>query len=179
MDSNRWTQIQSLFHGAADLPQDEQRSYLASACGNDDILKADVLALLEEDARSSSLLDSDVAHVAHQILNDNSPQPAAFQEFGHYKIKHVLGEGGMGVVYLAEREDLGSLVAIKLLRDAWLSPARRERFAVEQRTLAQLNHPSIARLYDADTLSDGTPWFVMEYVPGVPLTRYCLEHGSS
>ena len=66
----------------------------------------------------------------------------------------------MGVVYLAERDDLGSLAAIKILRDAWLSPARRERFAAEQRTLAQLNHPSIARLYDADTLADGTPWFV-------------------
>jgi serine/threonine-protein kinase len=114
MDSARWTQIQSLFHDAADLPKSEQRSFLASACGNDDILLADILALLEEDARSSSLLDHDVAQVAHQVLNDKSPQPASFQEFGHYKIKHVLGEGGMGVVYLAERNDLGSHVAIKL-----------------------------------------------------------------
>ena len=81
----------------------------------------------------------------------------------------------MGVVYLAERKDLKNLVAMKLLRDAWLSPARSERFAAEQRTLAQLNHPSIARLYDADTLADGTPWFVMEYVDGVPLTEYCRQ----
>jgi serine/threonine protein kinase len=179
MDSNRWTQIQSLFHDAADLPKSEQRTFLESACGSDDILLADVLALLDEDARSSSLLDRDVAHVAKQILNDKSPQPAAFQEFGHYKIKHVLGEGGMGVVYLAEREDLHSLVAIKLLRDAWLSPARRERFAVEQRTLAQLNHPCIARLYDAGILADGTPWFVMEYVDGLPLTEYCRQRNCS
>src|SRR6185436_15232453 len=71
------------------------------------------------------------------------------------------------------RDDLQSVAAIKILRDAWLSPARRERFKSEQRMLAQLNHPSIARLYDADTLSDGTPWFVMEYVEGVPLTEYC------
>jgi eukaryotic-like serine/threonine-protein kinase len=179
MDSNRWTQIQSLFHDAADLPKSEQRAFLESACGSDDILLADVLALLDEDAQSSSLLDRDVAHVANQILNDKSPQPAAFQEFGHYKIKHVLGEGGMGVVYLAEREDLHSLVAIKLLRDAWLSPARRERFAVEQRTLAQLNHPCIARLYDAGILADGTPWFVMEYVDGLPLTEYCRQRNCS
>jgi eukaryotic-like serine/threonine-protein kinase len=179
MDSNRWTQIQSLFHDAADLPKSEQRAFLESACGSDDILLADVLALLDEDARSSSLLDRDVAYVADQILNDKSPQPAAFQEFGHYKIKHVLGEGGMGVVYLAEREDLHSLVAIKLLRDAWLSPARRERFAVEQRTLAQLNHPCIARLYDAGILADGTPWFVMEYVDGLPLTEYCRQRNCS
>jgi serine/threonine-protein kinase len=59
-------------------------------------------------------------------------------------IREVLGEGGMGVVYLAERDDLGSLAAIKLLRDAWMSPSRRERFLAEQRTLAQLTHPSIA-----------------------------------
>src|SRR2546427_1165150 len=85
----------------------------------------------------------------------------------------------MGVVYLAEREDLGSIAAIKILRDAWLSPDRRERFASEQRTLAQLNHPAIARLYDADTLADGTPWFVMEYVEGVTLTEYCRAHQCS
>ena len=84
----------------------------------------------------------------------------------------------MGVVYLAERDDLGTLAAVKIMRDAWLSPARRERFAAEQRALAQLNHPMIARLYDADTLADGTPWFVMEYVEGVPLTEYCATHAA-
>ncbi len=83
------------------------------------------------------------------------------------------------MVYLAERKDLGSHVAIKLLRDAWLSPARRERFAIEQRTLAQLNHPCIARLYDAGILADGTPWFVMEYVEGLPLTEYCRQRNCS
>jgi serine/threonine protein kinase len=87
--------------------------------------------------------------------------PASLREIGHYRIERLLGEGGMGVVYLAHREDLGSQVAIKLLRDGWMSPARRERFTSEQRTLAQLNHPSIARIYDADTLADGTPWFAM------------------
>lgn len=173
MDSTRWSQIQTLFHHAADLPNLEQRAYLQSACGDDTGLMADVLALLEEDARGSSLLDSDMAHVAHHVLDDSTPPPLPSKEFGPYKIVRVLGEGGMGVVYLAERTDLGSLVAIKILRDAWLSPARRERFSTEQRTLAQLNHPSIARLYDADTLNDGTPWFVMEYVEGVPLTEYC------
>ena len=85
----------------------------------------------------------------------------------------------MGVVYLAERDDLGTVAAIKILRDAWLSPSRRERFASEQRTLAQLNHPFIARLYDAGTLADGTPWFVMEYVEGTPLTEYCRAHATS
>jgi serine/threonine-protein kinase len=175
MDSTRWERIQDLFHGAADLPRSEQEAYLQAACGTDAGLMADVRAMLEEDARSTSLLDRDVAHVAHQVLDEAGPS-LPFKEFGPYCVKQLLGEGGMGVVYLAERKDLGSRVAIKVLRDAWLSPARRERFASEQRTLAQLNHPSIARLYDADTLDDGTPWFVMEYVEGVPLTDYCSQH---
>src|SRR6202521_3505488 len=176
MDSTRWQKVQTLFHEAADMPPAEQRVFLETRCGDDAALVSEVLVLLEEDARGGSLLDGDVAEVASQIFNDPSPGPVPFKEFGPYRIKQALGEGGMGVVYLAEREDLGSQVAIKILRDAWLSPARRARFAAEQRTLAQLNHPSIARLYDADTSPDGTPFFVMEYVEGIPLTNYCRQH---
>ena len=178
MDRDRWGRIQTLFHEAATLPQAEQRGFLESACGEDEGLVADVLALLHEDARGGSLLDQPLAEIAHKVLADDA-HSLPFQELGPYRIRKVLGEGGMGVVYLAEREDLGSLVALKLLRDAWLSPARRERFRAEQRTLAQLNHPSIARLYDADTLSDGTPFFVMEYVEGLPLTDYCTQNQCS
>src|SRR5262249_12321127 len=147
------------------------------ACAGDDELVADVLHLIDEDSASESLLDGGVAAVAERILRPEAPLPLL--DFGPYRLKKVLGEGGMGVVYLAEREDIGSLAAIKVLRDAWMSPARRERFAAEQRTLAHLTHPSIARLYDADTLADGTPWFVMEYVDGVPLTDYCRQRKSS
>jgi eukaryotic-like serine/threonine-protein kinase len=179
MDSAHWKQVQELFHAAADLPAQEQRAFLKNACGENDALVGEVLALLAEDAQGSSLLDRDVSHVAGQFFGEAANSPLSFKDFGPYRIKHMLGEGGMGVVYLAERSDLGTLVAIKFLRDAWLSPARRERFASEQRTLAQLNHSSIARLYDADTLADGTPWFVMEYVEGVPLTQYCRQNECS
>jgi eukaryotic-like serine/threonine-protein kinase len=134
-----------------------------------------VAAMLEGD-RGTSLLDRDVSHAAAQVLGGTSFPTLPPEQFGPYRILRVLGEGGMGVVYLGARDDLGSVAAIKILRDAWLSPARRERFASEQRTLAQLNHPSIAHLYDANTLADGTPWFAMEYVEGVPLTAYCAEH---
>jgi eukaryotic-like serine/threonine-protein kinase len=179
VDSSRWERIQILFHQAATLPHADQFDFLQSSCGGDEGLMADVLALLQEDAHDSSLLDRPLADVANKILDGGAASPLPFEELGPYRIRGVLGEGGMGVVYLAEREDLGSLVALKLLRDAWLSPARRERFAAEQRTLAQLNHPSIGRLYDADTLSDGTPFFVMEYVEGLPLAGYCAQHHCS
>ena len=179
MDNSRWERIQALFHEAAELPRSEQQTFLRTACAPDDSLAADVLALLEEDARGDSLLDSDLPQIAEQVLGDAALPGLVSRELGHYRIREMLGEGGMGVVYLAERKDLGNLVAIKILRDAWLSPARRDRFLAEQRTLAQLNHPSIARLYDADTLEDGTLWFVMEYVDGAALTRHCRDHESS
>lgn len=173
MDSARWQKIQSLFHEVADLPSSEQRASLQERCADDEVLLNQVMELLQRDAACASLLDRDVAYVAHEILQDQNESSLPVAEFGPYRLKKVLGHGGMGVVYLAEREDLESLVAIKILRDAWLSPARRERFAVEERTLAQLNHPFIARLYDADTTADGTPFFVMEYVEGVPLVECC------
>src|SRR5579862_7896553 len=179
MDSARWQRIQVLFHEVADLPPSEQRLFLKNQCGDDSALYADVLDLLREDAQGDSLLERDLAHVAHQVLGDSASAAPPFETFGPYRIKRTLGAGGMGIVYLAEREDLGSQVAVKILRDAWLSPARRERFAIEQRTLAQLNHPSIARLYDADTSPDGTPFFAMEFVEGVPLTEYCKQHRCS
>ena len=172
-------QIQNLFHQAVDLPHNERRDFLASACNGDASLSEEVLGLIEEDEHGSSLLDGGVAGLAREVLGDGVPASIAKGAFGPYTIRKLLGEGGMGVVYLAERADLGTQVAIKILRDAWLSPARRGRFASEQRTLAQLNHPSIARLYDANTLPDGTPWFAMEYVEGVPLTQYSEDHHCS
>ncbi len=176
MDATRWRRIQELFHQAVALPSSDQRSFLDDNCHDDPELIPEVLGMLEEDARGTSMLDDGVAVAARRAMTNAAP---VAKEFGGYRIIQLLGEGGMGVVYLAERTTLGDRVALKVLRDAWLSPSRRERFASEQRTLAQLNHPSIARLYDAATMEDGTPFFVMEYVEGTPLTQYCREHNSS
>jgi serine/threonine protein kinase len=178
MDAERWEKIQSLFHAAADLPAAEQRSFLIARCDDSSLIE-ETLALLAEDARGQSVLDRGVASAAHDMFEGASIYSPATTQFGPYRVTRVLGEGGMGVVYLAERDDLKTLAAVKILRDAWLSPARRERFAAEQRTLAQLNHPHIARLYDAGALPDGTPWFVMEYVEGLPLTEYCAKHSKT
>src|SRR5271168_3140091 len=133
MDHARWEKIQALFHDAAERPSAEQRAFLESSCGNDKELLTEVLALLEEDSRGGSLLERGVANVAYQMVGDAVHASIRTEKIGHYRIKEMLGEGGMGVVYLAERDDLGNLVAIKLLRDAWVSPVRRERFASEQR----------------------------------------------
>jgi serine/threonine protein kinase/TolB-like protein len=176
MDPARWERVQALFHRAADLDKPARARLLADECDGDAAMAAEVQRMLDEDSRAS-LLDCEVAGMANDLLG--GALSSSFRDSSPYRIQRVLGEGGMGVVYLAQRTDLGNLVAIKILRDSWRSPERRARFAAEQRMLAQLNHPSIARLYDANTLPDGTPWFVMEYVDGVPLTEYCRREQST
>jgi eukaryotic-like serine/threonine-protein kinase len=178
LDARRWHRTRELFDAALLLPTgDARRVFVLQAAGDDAELANEVLAMLAADAEECSLLDRDVEQVASSMLAATVPPPGT--RIGRYTVKRFLGEGGMGVVCLAEREDLGSVVAIKILRDAWLSPARQQRFRDEQRLLARLNHPGIARLYDADTLSDGTPWFAMEFVAGVALTDYCRVHDCS
>ena len=176
MRPDRWERVQELFHLASAVPADERSSFLHERCGGDEDLMSEVISLLTSD-REEAYIDRALADVAHDVLHRESRPAEAIpqREFGAWRAISVLGEGGMGVVYLAERADLGSKAAIKILRDAWLSPARRDRFAAEQRTLAQLNHPSIAALHDAGTLAEGTPWFVMEYVEGTPITEYCRK----
>jgi serine/threonine-protein kinase len=177
MDSLLYEQIQTLFHHAVERPEHERRAFLENACANDAALMAEVLAMLDADSRNWSLLDGGLPDVAYQMIG--APlDPVSSREFGPYRLTEILGEGGMGVVWLAERKDAGNLVAIKFLPHAGLSPTRRDRFTREIRTLGKLKHPFIARLYDAGTLSNGTPWFVMEYVEGARFTDYCRAEAS-
>jgi eukaryotic-like serine/threonine-protein kinase len=159
-------------------PEPERLFWLESSCGTDRSLMAAVLKMLEADGKASSLLDRGLPDVAYEMVG-TSFDPVFSREFDQYRLKEILGEGGMGVVWLAERLDAGNPVAIKFLPHSGLSPARRERFAEEIRTLAKLKHPFIARLYDAGALLDGTPWFAMEYVEGVDLSEYCRKETPS
>jgi serine/threonine-protein kinase len=170
-DAARWAQVQTLFHAVADLEGAAQDAALREATQHDPSLYDEVHTLLAADRRDDHLLDRTIGVVAAALLDPNDA-PLPTQRFGPYRITARLGEGGMGVVYRGVRDDLNASAAIKILRDATLSPARRARFAAEQRTLAQLIHPGIARLYDADTLPDGTPWFAMELVEGATLTEW-------
>jgi serine/threonine-protein kinase len=181
MDAARWERIQSVFHAAAERPESEWPGILTAAFPDDEALRAEVLAMLRADRSGAAVLDAGVAGAASGLMPEHAAEGGVLprEPFGAYRAIRFLGEGGMGVVYLGRRDDLDSVAAIKILRDASLSPARRERFASEQRTLAQLNHPAIARLYDAGTLPEGTPWIAMEYVEGVPVTDYCEHHASS
>ncbi|MBV9505066.1 MAG: serine/threonine protein kinase [Acidobacteriia bacterium] len=171
MDGFRYEQIHGLFQKALDLPETELAAFFENACGNDAELIAEVRAMLAADGRQTSLLDVGLSDVVSRVIG-HPIETSPGEEFGPYRLVRLLGEGGMGVVWLAERKDVGNLVAIKFLPHAGLSPARRERFTREITTLGKLKHSYIARLYDAGTLGNGTPWFAMEYVEGVRSNEY-------
>ncbi len=176
MDRQRWDRIQSLFHDAATRPQSERQAFLQQECGADLELIQEVELMLRADGEVSPVLDTGLANIAYLVL-DAPEESLPVSEVGPYRLKQVLGKGGMGVVCLAEREDTGALVAIKFLQHGAISMPRLKSFALEIKTLAKLRHRFIARLYDAGALADGTPWFVMEYIDGLRLTDYCArEH---
>lgn len=168
----QWLRLHAVFDATVDLEPSAREAVLRTLCGDDAGLMREVRDLLDAHDAGLPLLDRNQAELAAGFIGDRPSLVGAPTHVGPYRLLQLLGEGGMGVVYVAERDDVGRRVAIKLLRDAWLSPARRARFITEQRALAQLDHPHIARLYDAGTLGDGTPWFVMELVEGQPLTTW-------
>lgn len=175
MDIHRWQRIQEIFQAALELPDADRAPFVAGTCAADAELLRSVHAMLDADSRTA-LLDGDVAAVARDVLGHAGGVAPAGEWIGPYRLKSLLGEGGSGVVYLAARDDIGHDVAIKLLRDAWVSSHRRNRFLAEQRTLAQLSHPGIAHILDAGILDGGTPWFALELIEGLRLDEYCRRH---
>ncbi|MDZ7630198.1 MAG: serine/threonine-protein kinase [Gemmatimonadaceae bacterium] len=176
MDAGAWERLQAHFHDVVALASGAREAYMAKIAADDPPMGAQLRAMVEADAGPAPILDAGLAPVAHTLLTTGRSAVPQDAEFGPYRLVRLIGEGGMAAVYLAERRDLGSVAAVKLLHHGWLSSARRERFASEQRTLAQLNHPGIAHLHDAGTLPDGTQWIAMEYVEGQTLSEYCHTH---
>ena len=175
MDADRWHRMQEIFQAALDVPDAARAAFVAGACVADEEMARSVRAMLDADA-GGAFLDADVASVARDVLDVGGEGELAVTRIGPYRIKSILGEGGSGVVYLAVRDDIGHDVAIKVLRDAWVSSHRRHRFLTEQRTLAKLSHPAIARILDAGILDGGTPWFALELIDGLRLDEYCRQH---
>jgi eukaryotic-like serine/threonine-protein kinase len=170
----RWDRIQTIFADALEFEGEERDVFLRDACAGDDALLADVASLLEADARDNSFLDGSTFAVA-DLLDDNLSDGATV---GPYRIIRAIGEGGMGVVHLAERADgqFQQLVALKVIKRGMDSNEILARFRTERQILARLQHPNVARLLDGGVIDDGRPWFAMEFIQGKPIDEYCDAH---
>lgn len=175
MGSSRWQRIQQAFDSARNAEPDRVEAVLTEHCGQDDELRREVISLLEASDGSDEFLAA-LAQRAGMPIGDTPPAPSLEgRRFGAYRLVKPIGQGGMGVVYLAERDDhqFEKQVAVKILSVGLGMGAARQRFLAERRFLARLEHPRIARLLDSGITEDGTPFFVMEYVEGEPIDRYC------
>ena len=166
---------------ALELDTAQQREFLDDSCANDSDLRAEVDLLLAH--RVSPTLDvmEHCADAASRLRTDVAPSAVNGSHLGPYRIVREIGHGGMGSVYLAERDDehYQQQVAIKLINPGLRGEAIRRRFRNEMQILANLNHPNIARLFDGGETADGVPYLVMEYVDGTPINRYCDAHDLS
>ncbi|GJG85300.1 hypothetical protein tb265_04810 [Gemmatimonadetes bacterium T265] len=174
----RWRRARAAFDAAVERAPTARAAVLDAACAGDAALRAMVEDLLVADADASVRLGPPLAAFAPAPDVAADVPAVAGRRVGPYRLVRELGRGGMGTVYLAEREDVGRRVALKLVRGGLAAPERVGRFLVERRVLARLDHPHVARLLDAGVVDDGgvdagTPWFAMEYVDGWPLDRYC------
>jgi serine/threonine-protein kinase len=172
-DPGLWERATALFQRALEVAAADRAGFVAAEAGPDRALRDRVLAMLRSDARTNPLLDATPAELAETVTPDAIPLRLEGRRIGPYVVRRVLGQGGMGIVCLAEREDIGKQVALKLVAGGLGSPERVARFLRERRVLARLEHPNIAPLLDAGVADDGTPWFAMEYVAGEGLDRYC------
>ncbi len=175
----RWKHAEAHVDALLDLDADARVAYLDAHCP-DASLRADVEALLSaDDHPSSDLLSQGVRTFAAPLVPSDEPQaePPPL-DLGPYRLIRQIGRGGMGTVYLAERSDglFERSVAVKVAH-VGLSDAALRRFEDERRLLASLDHPGIARLLDGGQTDDGRPFFVMEYVDGVPITEFVERNG--
>jgi serine/threonine protein kinase/tetratricopeptide (TPR) repeat protein len=181
MPPPEWQQIETAFAAALEVPPEGRRAWLDEHYGADAELRREVESLLSAESESEKFLRHDsLAGLAGSLLvGGETDAPGGVRRVGAYTILGELGRGGMGVVYLAAREDgeFTQRVAVKLIRRGLDTEDIIGRFRNERQILASLNHPNIARLLDGGTTEDGVPFFVMEYVEGLPLLRYCDERG--
>ncbi len=179
MTPERWAAAQQLFEAALAVPDEARTAYVDGAAADAD-LAALVRGMLAADAEehAGAGLAGLVSRAVEEVTASRSTP--LVERLGPYRIVSMLGEGGMGAVYLAERDDDEFLqqVAIKVVRGL-LDPERVRQFRNERQILAWLEHANIARLLDGGTTDDGLPYLVMEHVHGVPIDRHCDGHRLS
>ena len=174
MSPDRYQQIKQIFQAVLEVETTARASYLTEACANDEELRHEVESLLTSHDDAGEFIEAP-AVAALTPSDEEEFVSAVGQRIGPYQVLREIGHGGMGTVYLAMRADdqFKKRVAIKLVRRGMGSDFIVRRFRHERQILASLDHPNIARLFDGGTTADGLPYFVMEYIEGLPIDEYC------
>jgi len=174
-DSNRFRRLEKLFHELEDLSPDQRAIRLRELADSEPEIYPALLRMLDTSTgveQGEQLID-DLIDVAGRITGEVKGDP---DEIGPYRLQQLIGEGGMGRVYLAEQsEPVQRRVALKLTRRGLDSDDAAARFRAERQALAVLEHPNIARVFDAGATDGGRPWFAMEYIDGVPINRWAAD----
>ncbi|HEU4365285.1 MAG TPA: serine/threonine-protein kinase [Candidatus Krumholzibacteria bacterium] len=176
MDTPRFRRLVDILGDAMLLPAGERAAFVERACGGDAALLAEAQSLLAEAQVTSfeavtARIGAGVDRAAESLRGAG---PAFPPQIGPYRIIGVLGEGGMGLVYHAEQTSpIRREVALKMVRGGLRGASARARFEAERQALAVMNHPGIARIFDAGATEDGVPYFAMELVRGEPITAFC------
>lgn len=173
--------LQRLFDEAIELPPEQRSGFLEKACGSDLELRQELDALLAADADAAHETAWQHSALRSYAMDESSNESAAGRIIGSYRLVEMIGRGGMGAVYRAERIDAAfdKCVAIKLIDGLFQTSGLIAHFRTERQILANLEHPNIARLLDGGATEDGSPYLVMEYVEGISPYDFCREHNLS
>jgi non-specific serine/threonine protein kinase/serine/threonine-protein kinase len=179
MKADRLLLVEQLYHAALAHEAAEREAFLDIACAQDKTLRREVESLLSHDQPAEGFLESAAIDAVAKAMAAQTPPDlaagfAAGQRISHYQLLEKLGQGGMGQVWLCEQTSpVRRNVALKLIKSGMYDEMVVQRFQSERQSLAIMDHPAIAKVFDAGTTPQGQPYFVMEYVPGLPITDYC------
>ena len=173
MNPELWAEIDRVLTGALALDEDQRPAYLAGCCGDKPAVRLEVESLLASHQRATDFIETDTWMEA-TASDRSSAGPSAGSRVGPYRLVKEIGHGGMGIVFLGERDDgqFQKQVAIKLIGSSLASTESLERFRSERQILARLEHPNIARLLDGGVVDNGSPYIAMEYIEGKPIHEY-------
>lgn len=173
MSMSDWQRVEAAFHEVHELPEAEAKQRLQTLFADEPALYAEALSLLESLRSSQDFLETNAFDRFASYLDNDPADMSAAPELDGFDIKHSLGSGGMGQVYVAEQHQPRRTVALKLIRRGVDRREHFYRFMAELQALAMMNHPNIAQVYQSGMTRNNIPYFTMEYVEGHPITNFC------
>ena len=173
--TDAWDRLWSVFHEAVECPAEQRDTFLDEACRDKPGLRRQVRELLDAHiGADGDLLSQPPSFLIGEQANELDGDPRPGDLIGSYRLEALIGEGGMGLVYRAQQQaPIRRQVALKILQLGMATRDVMTRFEAERQALALMSHSNIAKVYDAGATPSGRPYFVMEYVDGVPITEYC------